>query len=158
MAIVVFEALSAAPGYLKRPIDSHGKMRYLYGKVVAAALGDIGSTIKMGTLPPGAVRFLFPPAWVLCSAWGAARTLSIGHTAYRSKQDAAAAGDGIEAASVNALANALDMSAAARVAFSTTLLKYDFYSLAGVDILGTVAGGTLPAAGTLEWLIPYLYE
>jgi hypothetical protein len=30
--------------------------------------------------------------------------------------------------------------------------------LAGVDIVGTVAGGTFPAAGTLEWLIPYLYE
>lgn len=158
MAIVAFDPLSAAAGFVKRPTDSHGKLRYLYGKVVAAVLGDIGSTINMGKLPPGAVRLLFPPTWILSSAWGAARTLSIGHTAYRSKQDVAAANDGIEAASVNALANALDVSAAARIAFSTTLLKYDFYSLAGVDIVATVAGGTFPAAGTLEWLIAYLYE
>jgi hypothetical protein len=158
MAIVAFDPLSAAAGYLKRPIDSHGKLRYIYGKVVAATLGDIGSTINMGKLPPGAVRFLYPPAWILVSAWGAARTLSIGHSAYRSKQDQAALNDGIEPASVNALASALDVSAAARIALSATLLKYDFYSLAGVDIVATVAGGTFPAAGTIEWLIPYLYE
>lgn len=160
MAIVAFDPLSAAPGYFKRPIDNHGKCRAIYNKFVAAVLGDIGSTLNMGKLPPGAVRLFIPDCFVLPSAWGAARTLSIGHAAYRSKQDVAAANDGIEAASVNAFANALDMSAApaARIPFSATVMKFDIFSLSGVDVIATVAGGTFPAAGTLETWMTYYYE
>lgn len=160
MAIVVFDPLSSAPGYVKRPVDNHGKSRRIYNKFVAAVLGDIGSTLKLGMLPPGAVRLYYPGCFILPSAWGAARTLSIGYAAYRSKQDQSAAGDGIEPASVNALANALDVSAApaARIPWSAALMKWDFYSLAGVDLIATVAGGTFPAAGTLEVWVSYLYE
>jgi len=51
------------------------------------------------------------------------------------------------------------MTAAARAQLNAALLmKYDFYSLAGVDLIGTLAGAVVPAAATLEWLIAYLYE
>lgn len=158
MAIENYVSLSSAEGYRRRPIDNHGKFRTIYNKFVAAVAGDIGSTLQLGKLPPGAVRLYYPDAFIACSAWGAARTLSIGYAAFRSKQDGAVAGDGIEPASANALANALDVSAAARIPWSATLMKYDFYSLAGVDIVGTVAGGTFPLNGTLEVWIPYIYE
>lgn len=160
MAVNAYVSLSAADGFRKRPIDNHGKSRFIYNKfvVASAAAGDIGSTFALGKLPSGAVRLLYPNCWLFCSAWGAARTLNIGYAAYRSKQDVATAGDGIEAASANALVAAADMSAAARIAWSATLCKYDFYSLAGVDIIGTLAGGTVPVGATLEVLINYLYE
>jgi hypothetical protein len=159
MAIQVYDPLSMAPGYFRRPIDSHGKQRSIYQKFVAAIVGDIGSTLNFGKLPPGAVRLYYPDCFVLCSAWGAAAVLNIGYAAYRSKQDVAA-GDGIEPASANALAAALDMSAApgARVAWHATRMKWDFYSLAGVDVIGTVAGAVIPQNATLEVWMSYVYE
>src|SRR5262252_2307976 len=144
MAIQVYDPLSAAAGYFKRPIDSHGKLRILYGKMVAAIAGDIGSTINLGKLPPGAVRLMYSLCAVKCSAWGAGATLNIGYSAYRSKQDQQAANDGIEAGSANAIASALDMSASAVKSFNAALIKWDFYSLAGVSMIGTVAGAVIP--------------
>ena len=159
MAVLAYTALSAADGFFKRPIDSHGKLRFLYGKIVTAAIGDIGSTFALGKLPPGAVRLLYPHSYIANSAWGASATLAIGHASYRSKQDVATLNDGMEAASVNALMVATSMTAAARAQLNAALLmKYDFYSLAGVDLIGTLAGAVVPAAATLEWLIAYLYE
>jgi hypothetical protein len=160
MAVVVFDPLSAAPGYLKRPIDNHGKLRTIYGKMVAATLGDIGSTINMGVLPSGAVRLRFAGCSIVHSAWGAGALLNIGYAPYRYKQDQNAVGDGIDPGSANALGPAVDMSAAsvARTAWQAALMKYDFYSVAGVSIIGTVAGAVVPAAATAEWWIEYVYE
>ena len=158
MAIQAYVALSAADGFFKRPIDNHGKLRTVYNKFVTAVVGDIGSTFAMGKLPPGAVRVLYPFCFVKTSALGAGVTLSIGHAAYRSKQDQNTLNDGIEPASVNAFASALDMSAAARLSFSATLLKFDLYSLAGVDVIATSAGAVVPAAATIETLMTYIYE
>ena len=59
MAIESYVPLSAAAGYRKRPIDSHGKWRSIYTKHVAALQGDIGSKFRFGPLPPGAVRLLY---------------------------------------------------------------------------------------------------
>jgi hypothetical protein len=160
MAVVVFDPLSAAAGYLKRPIDNHGKLRTIYGKMVAATLGDIGSTINMGVLPPGAVRLRFSGCVITHSAWGAGALLNIGYAPYRYKQDQLTLGDGIDAGSANALGPAIDMSAAsaARTPWQAALMKYDFYSTAGINIIGTVAGAAVPAAGTAEWWIEYVYE
>jgi len=158
MAIQVYDPLSAAPTYFKRPIDSHGKLRFIYGKMVAAIAGDIGSTINLGKLPPGAVRLLYTPTWFKCSAMGAGVTLNVGYAAYRFKQDQNAANDGIEPANATALASAVDVSAAAMKQWSTALMKWDFYSLAGVSVIATVAGAVIPLNATLEWQIAYLYE
>lgn len=158
MAIQNYVPLSAAPGFLKRPIDEHGKLRFLYGKMSAAILGDIGSTIQLGKLPSGAVRFLYSMSSVKCSALGAGVLLNIGYATYRFKQDVAAVNDGMEPASANALAASIDVSAAAIKPLSTTLIKWDFYSLAGVQLIGTTAGAVFPANGTLEWQLAYLYE
>lgn len=159
MVIQVYDPLSAAPNFVKRPIDEHGKLRTVYKKFVAAAIGDIGSTFKLGRLPPGAVRLWYPGCFYACSAWGASAVLNIGYATYRYKQDAAAANDGMEPASANALAAALATSAAlTRTPWSTTLMKWDFYSLAGVDVIATAAGAVVPANATLELWMAYVYE
>jgi hypothetical protein len=160
MTVNVYDPLSAAAGYLKRPIDNHGKLRTIYGKVVAAIAGDIGSTINMGILPPGAVRLRLNGCNLINSAWGAGATLNIGYAPYRFRQDQAALNDGIDAGSANALGAAISMAAApgTRTPWQATMMKYDFYSLAGVSIIGTVAGAIMPAAATLEWWMEYVYE
>lgn len=141
-----------------RPIDDHGKLRYMYSKFTVGVQGDIGSTFLICTLPPGTVRLLPLASWIGKSAWGSARTLAVGYGAYRTKQDVAAANDGIVAASANAFAAALDMAALGVLALNTGMMKYDMASVAGVPIVGTLAGGTVPADATLEALIAYLYE
>lgn len=142
----------------KRPIDEHGKERYIYSKTTVAVQGDAASNFVLGTLPPGAVRILPNKSFIKSSAFGAGVTLAIGHGAYRFRQDQAAANDGIQAAVTNALAAALDVAAAGVDVFNAGELKFDVYSVAGVQIIATAAGGVVPVAATLEALIAYIYE
>jgi hypothetical protein len=159
MAIQVYDPLSAAPTAVKRPIDEHGKLRTIYKKFTTAILGDIGSTFNLGRLPPGAVRLWYPGCFYSSSAFGAGAIINIGYATYRSKQDVAVGNDGMEPASNNALAAALTVAAAGgRLPWSATLMKWDFYSLAGVDVIATLAGAGVPAAATLEVMYAYIYE
>ena len=84
--------------------------------------------------------------------------MNIGYETFRYKQDAAAANDGMEAGSLNAIVNDFSLVTAQRQVWSATLMKYDFYSLAGVEIVGTAAGAVVPINFTMETLITYLYE
>jgi hypothetical protein len=142
----------------KRPIDEHGKERYIYSKTTVAIIGDIGSTFLLGMLPPGAVRVLLNKSYIQSSAMGAGVTLSIGHGAYRFKQDQAAPNDGIQAAVANAFANALSVAAAGVTVFNASALKFDLFSQAGVQVIATSAGAVVPVNATLEMLLAYIYE
>jgi hypothetical protein len=155
MAVESYVPLSSAANFRKRPIDSHGKLRCLYTKFVAAVQGDINSTFALGTLPPGAVRLL---SFIKCSAGGAGLLLDIGYSAYRYKQDEAAANDGIEAGSANGIVNDFSAVAAARTVLDATSMKYDFFSLAGVNVIATAQGAVVPLNFTMECLLTYLYE
>lgn len=145
----------------KRPFDIHGKLRFDYFALPATAvLGDIGSTIELCDLPPGATRILPWLCRLSTSAWGASRTLSIGHRAY-TKADAFMNASGVtdEAESSNAFVSALDVSAAVNnVAWSSTVQKYDVFAKSGVTLFATVAGGTIPAGATMSGLVAYIYE
>jgi len=158
MAIESYVPLSASASYRKRPIDSHGKIRSIYTKHVAALVGDVGSKFRFGPLPPGAVRLLYPFCFTSCSAGGAGLLMNIGYETFRYKQDGAAANDGMEAANVSALAANFSLVTAQRQNWSATLMKYDFYSLAGVEIVATSVGAVVPINFTMETLITYLYE
>jgi hypothetical protein len=142
----------------KTPIDDHGKLRVAYGKVTqGAAAGDDGSTVQFLNLPPGRIRILPQLSRVVCSALGAARVLKVGHALYYDKgipQD-----DAGEAADDDALAAGIDVSAAAEKTLAAAPKgKFDIFSRAGVRITGTVTGGTIPAAATLELILVYVAE
>lgn len=143
----------------KRPFDIHGKLRFDYFALPAVAVAaDIGSTVELCDLPPGAVRILPWLCRLTTSAWGASRTLSIGHRAYQ-KADPNFGATTDEAESANAFVNALDVSSAvSNVAWSSTVQKYDVFSKAGVVIFATVAGGTIPVNATMTGLVAYIYE
>lgn len=140
----------------KRPFDTQGKLRFAYFALPAVAVaGDIGTTIELCDLPPGAVRILPWLSQLSVSAWGASRTLSIGHRAYQKIDDPYTA----EAESSNAFVSALDVSSALTTdPWSATVMKYDVYSKAGVTVFATVAGGTIPVNATMSGLVAYLYE
>lgn len=142
----------------KYPVDDHGKLRFQYGKVVqGAAAGDAGSFVNFFYLPPGRVRILPWLSRVRSSALGASRVLKIGHAAYYDRSvpsDVAAV-----VADDDAFAAGIDVSAAAEaLALAGGLLKYDIYSRGGVLVFGTVTGGTIPIAATLELILGYIYE
>lgn len=158
MAIEAYVPLSAVAAYRKRPIDNHGKLRSIYNKFVVAVQGDIGSTFAIGELPPGAVRLIYPMSYVKCSVGGAGLLLDIGWPAYRYKQDGAVLNDGQEAADPDGLVNDLSLVTAQRQAWHAVDIKFDFYSVAGVRIIGTTVGAVTPVAFAMETLMTYLYE
>lgn len=63
-----------------------------------------------------------------------------------------------EAADPDGLVNDYSVVAAGMTQLDTANLKFDFYSLAGVNLYGTAVGAVVPVAFTMETLITYLYE
>lgn len=142
-----------ATDYRKYPIDDHGKLRYAYAKVTAS--GDLAAngTAALFWLPPGRKRILPHLSRITTSAFGAARTLDLGHAAYATSLPA-----GQEAEDPDAFIDGLDVSSAVTANAMGTALKFDMYSQDEVLVFATVLGGTMPDAATLEVLMAYLYE
>lgn len=156
MAVLALIADQLVAGYRKYPIDLHGKLRFAYMSLAANPVaGDVASTIELFDLPPGRVRVLPNLSRLTCSAWGAARTLSIGYRAYSSTQVSGAAAI---AEDVDDLMAAKDVSGALASVVWSTAMKYDLYSVAGVRVFGKVAGDTIPVGATLSLLMAYIYE
>lgn len=157
MSVDALKTTEQADDYRGYPVNDHGKLRYQFFDMPAVAVAsDIDSTIDLCKLPPGRVRVLPHLSRISHSAWGAARTLIVGHTAYASRDPGAA---DAEAANDDAFTPAaLDMATASDSVPLSAVLKYDIYSKAGVLVQAKVAGGTIPIGGTLSGCIAYIYE
>lgn len=118
-----------------------------------AAAGDATSTVTFRRIPPG-VAYFFPIlsryGW---SAFGAARTLAIGYSAYTDDTGTAVV------ANTTIFDAAVDVSLAGDAAMGSSLVEgtlantgqfRKFASQNGVDIIATVAGGTIPAAAQIH--------
>lgn len=143
-------------GFRRYPVDDHGKLRMQFFNVpaltVALAAND---TIGLLWLPPGRKRILPGLSRLTVSAFGAGRTLDIGHDAYSSRPTAAVDAN---VADPDALIDGMDVATAlAGVAWSTAL-KFDIYSIEEVLVYATVLGGTMPIGATLSGYLAYLYE
>lgn len=149
-------AAQLAEDYRKYPIDDHGKLRYQYFSVpaltVALAAND---QIDLCDLPPGRVRILPFLSRISTSAFGAGRTLDLGHRAYNARPVGTI---DPEAEDGDALIDGLDVSAAVNAAAFSTSLKFDMYSVQEKRIFATVLGGTMPIGATLAGMLAYLYE
>lgn len=150
-----YDADQLADGYRRYPIDDHGKLRMAYFSVAAltAALAD-GSTIGLLWLPPGRKRILPNLSLLTASAFGAARTLDVGHDAYMKRPP----NETLEADDPNAFIAARDVSGATTAVAFGNAIKFDMYSTEEVLVYATVNGGTMPVGATLEGCIAYLYE
>lgn len=156
MAVQALKSTETTDGYRSNPNHDHGKVRTQFFDVPATTVaGDATSTVDLCNLPPGRVRVIPELSRITNSAFGAARTLSIGHTAYPSRDPAAA---DPEPANPTAFAAALDVSAANNGVALSNVLKYDIYSKAGVLVQATVNVDTIPVGATLSGFIAYVYE
>jgi len=156
MSVLALNSDEMTEGYRGRPINDHGKIRVQYFNVPAVAVaGDIASTIELCELPPGKVRVIPALSKFNNSAWGAARTLDIGHRTYQ-KRDSAS--ETFEAEDADAFVAAADVSAVGEGRGFDSITKFDLYSKAGVNVFATVAGGTIPVGATLSGFIAYVTE
>lgn len=158
MAVLQLKATEADPANRTHAAEVHGKLRIMTFHLPAVAVaGDIGTTIDLGTLPAGKVKVLTSMSKIKASAFGAARTLEIGHPAYQ-KRDSAS--EPFEAADDNAFSSvALNVAAATNdLPMDATQLDFDLYSKNGVLVQAVVKGGTIPVGATLEGFIVYATE
>lgn len=157
MAVQAFQANEAVDGYRGSYNDGHSKMRLMPFSFTAGVAGDAGTTIDLGTLPPGRVRVLPAKSRIKADAFGAARTLKIGHTAYQKRDSASEAFEGADDDAFTSVA--LDVSGATNnLAFDNTQLMFDLYSKSGVLVQALVGGGTIPQGTKIEGYVAYLYE
>lgn len=159
MAVLALNSTQKDGVTRKRPFDTNAKLRFAYFALPAvAAAGDANTTIELADLPPGAVRLLPWLCRITTSAFGASRTLDVGHRAY-TKADAFSSTTTDEAEDPDAFIDGLDVSSAvANTAWSSTVQKFDMFSKAGVTLFATVLGGTIPVGATMSGLVAYLYE
>lgn len=132
-------------------IDRMSKLRFIHFNIAAPAVaGDDGSSAILVKLPQGRVRVFPHLSKIWSGAFGAARVLATGHDAY-AKSDGTT-----EAANLSAFGSAVSLATAVTEGKVGTARKYDVFSRDGVNVRGTVTGGTWPVTtGTLEGYIAY---
>ena len=154
MAVLNTVAAQLVEGYRRYPIDDHGKLRVQYFSLPEITVaGDANSTFDLARMPPGRVRIYPYLSGIVSSAWGAARTLDIGHGAYNR-----AVGEDDEVADVDAFADGLDIAAAGFDFFNAAVLKFDVYARREWMVTAIVLGGTMPIGATLQGNIVYAVE
>lgn len=120
---------------------------YFGGFTQGAAAGDATSTMDLLYLPAGKYRIVGRNSYIRFSAFGASRTLSVGHTGYTTHEGTPVG------ASANVFASAVDVSAAGSAALlADTLID----TRVPVKVQASVAGGTIPAAATIGCMIEIL--
>lgn len=147
---------SATPPVLNDVCDDRARMRCKrFGFTQGAAAGDAGSTAVLINIPPGKLNIHAALSRIAFSAFGAARTLSIGHSGY-TKPDGT-----VVAAAPGALKAGLDVAAAGSADMTGVVggdetLQID--SKTGTTILATVAGGTIPVAAKLDGQVYFSHD
>lgn len=162
------QIIAGTPGSLDDlfPIDQHAKDRTAMFDVNTAGqgAGDAGSTLLLCKIPFGRVRVLPYASRFKCSAFGAGRTISFGHTGYTTSlgvivpADPLAFGTGIDVSAALGTGTVDGAVGTAVGSFNPSMFKFDFYSREGTIITATVAGGTIPDPTTLSGLVHYLVE
>jgi len=119
-----------------------------------AAVGDANSTVDLIDVPAGRVRIVMPDFVIANSAFGAARTMEVGHTGYTDKDGTVVAADD------DAFDTAVDVSAAATTKLDTAVgadpTMY-FNTRSGFTIQVKIENGTSPAAATLKGYVGLIH-
>lgn len=149
----------ASPVIRNAPDVAHGRIRWRHFTYTNTAGGAASDTATLVRLPAGKrVRLIKPMSFVVCSAFGAARVLSVGYTAYVNT-----AGTTVSA-STNTIADSIDISAAAlkQMGTGTNGIGADtdilFDARDGIVLQGVVTGGTIPAGATLAGGFSYVVD
>lgn len=156
MAVLELSTDELADDYRGHPVNDHGKLRIQYFNLPATTVaGDATTTVDLCDLPHGRVRLIPTLSRINVSAFGASRTLDVGHREYQKRDDPS---EDLEAESADAFIDGLDVSSAVADQAFGTGSKYDMYSKSGVTLFATVLGGTIPIGATISGFVVYSYE
>jgi hypothetical protein len=145
------------PPVANDPQDIGGKLRfYRFDFDQGSVAGDATSKQYLCRIPAGKGYIIPALSRLKRSAFGAARTLDMGHEGWTEPD-----GDAVAAAG-DVLIDGLDVSAAGAAAMGTgTNGETDAIAYNAVDeivISSTVAGGTIPASATLKGFIAVISQ
>ena len=152
--------LEALPPVRLNTDELAGRLRIArFSFTQGAAAGDATSTIDLVKMPVGkTVTILKNLSRIVCSAFGAARTLDIGHQGFTNLDGT------VVAAAVDVLLDAGDVSAIAELLLGvgtnalTVNNVFTINSQTAALIQAVVAGGTIPAGATLAGYIVYVED
>jgi hypothetical protein len=113
--------------------------------------GDAGSTALLCELSGGRIKIIPELCKAIVSAWGTSRTVAIGYGANRSRPDGT-----VLAASTAALLTASTTAAAGGTIAGSSFNELEVEVLDRLEIVATVAGGTIPDGATIAGRIAYL--
>lgn len=152
-----YTAQTASPPTVQETTVIHGRVRFAKVTHTQDGAGDATSTVDLIKLPAGRVRLLGPLCQLRFSAFGAARTLDVGWTAYTDIDGAAVVAD------ADGLDDGIDVSSAGTMPLGTNTAvtdgdTYEFESDDGVVLQATVLGGTIPDAATIKGFIAYVVD
>lgn len=159
MALEAYKTTQVAAEVAGLPTDAisaQARLSLFYVDLPAAritATGDANSTADLIILPPGKWRFVAALSKVYTGVFGASRTLDIGHAGW-TKPDGSA-----QAASENALSNAIDVSAATNFspgAQLTTNGTLEINSRTPVTFRAKCEGGTWVNTGTIFGVLAFM--
>jgi len=137
----------AVPAVMNDVCDEHGRVRvrsFTYTQVGAGASGDL---INLCKLPGGNVRIVGVALTV--SAFGASRTIKLGHTGYTNLANTAVA------ASSTAFLASTSVASAGTI---TSHVTQKIASKEGLTVQALVEGGTIPDAATVAGYVLYALD
>lgn len=153
--MATFPSDQMVDGYRAYPIDDHGKVRMQYFSISAlTAAYAANDQVNLFMLPPGRKRLLPNHSRISCSAFGAGRTIDIGHRTYMKRPP----DNDLEPEDGDAFIDGMDVSAQLNASVWSTVLKFDMYSLDEIQVFMTILGGTMPIGATMQGVLAYLYE
>ena len=140
-------AIQANPSTGRLQPADMGDVRLAYFSHTQAGAGDATSTVDLIRLPAGRVRVIGHLSRVNTSAFGASRTLAIGHAAAFAVGGAAIDADDDAFAAATSVASEGGFAGA-----GFSLIETE----SGIPVIATVAGGTIPDGATVEGVIAYM--
>ncbi len=144
----------AIPPVIMEAGVNYGKLRVSQFNFTQDTEGSAASVARLYRLPAGKVTLYCGQSQIKTSAFGASRVLDIGYAQYIDQ-----GGDTV-AASAAAINNDIDVSGAATTVPGAALADgtITFTSRAGVVLMATVAGGTIPDDATIQGTWVYAVE
>jgi hypothetical protein len=137
----------ASPPVMNDTCDEHGRVRVNSFTYTQSGAGTAGDTVNLCSLPGGNLRIV--GIAVTYSAFGASRTLKIGHTAYVNLAKATVAANSTAFLASTSIATA---------ATSNSHITQKLTSREGILVQALIEGGTLPDAATLSGWIQYAID
>ena len=136
----------AIPPVIMEAEVHYGKLRVVKFNFTQSGAGSAASIARLYRLPAGKVMLCCGQSQVKTSAFGSSRVLDIGYAQYIGQTGAVVSAD------PDAINNDIDVSGAATTIPGAALADgtITFNSRAGVTLIATVAGGTIPDAATIQ--------